>query len=64
MVQQQKMVLVCWVLPFVIREMEGGQMGEMVGAAIPEMEGVQTETEMAMEAEMVGVEEILVEFVR
>ena len=45
-------------------KMEGGQMGVMVGAAIPEMEGVQTETEMAMEAEMVGVEEILVEFVR
>ena len=64
MVQQQKMVLVCWVLPFVIRETEGGQMGEMVGAAVPEMEGGQTETEMVMEAEMVGVEEILVEFVR
>ena len=64
MVQQQKMVLVCWVLPFVIREMEGGQMGAMEGAAIPEMEGVQTETEMAAEAQTVGVEEILVQFVR
>ena len=47
-----------------MEKMEGDQMGVMVGAAIPEMEGVQTETEMAMEAEMVGVEEILVEFVR
>ena len=45
-------------------EMEGGQMGAMVGVAIPETEGVQTETEMAMEAEMVGLEEIMEEFVR
>ena len=47
-----------------MEKMEGDQMGLMVGEAIPEMEGVQTETEMAMEAEMVEVEEILVEFVR
>ena len=47
-----------------MEKMEGDQMGEMVGAAIPEMEGGQTETERAREAEMVGVEEILVEFVR
>ena len=47
-----------------MEKMEGDQMGEMVGAAITEMEGVQTETEMAVEVEMVGVEEILVEFVR